>query len=243
MLYRPRQHAVLNAHCAVGFEGTGQLIQCGTGGHDIIHHQYGFAGEIDVAFKRMADVFCTLFPRQGGLRCGVALAADVFELQRDAQLPRQRAGNLDGLIKAALLQSLGRQGHGQDEVGDGGSPRQHRQLGTEKVGAGKTVRILDRLDHPVDREVIVPEGGSGVERWRMLHARTAHCGTRGRQGALRAALRGQTRQVVMAVSAQRGMMARCTVTRCPTQQTIARQPGCHGSAQDCLDGACCPIFD
>ena len=58
------------------------------------------------AVKRMANVFGPLFPRQAGLRCGVALAMDVFQFQRDAELLRQRAGDLDGLIKAALLQPL-----------------------------------------------------------------------------------------------------------------------------------------
>ena len=134
------------------------------------------AGKIGRAGEGLPDVLPALFPRQAGLRCGVADPLAGIGQQRNVELPRQRTRQFQRLVEAALVKTCRMQWHRQQAV--------RQDLDLRQQGSGQTVcqyqllPELERLHQLVERKSVSEGGDGAVERRRALQAAAADLAVR-----------------------------------------------------------------
>lgn len=205
--------------CAVQFENTSAFIDRGAGGHHIVDQQHALASEVAPTFKSAAHICPALLERQVGLSRRGSGADDMVEvdgyLERLAKCP----GDLGRLVEPALDHSLWVEGEGNnpvkiffyDALGQQlAEPGRHRQL----------VAILQSVNDPVKRKVVMEQCNGSFEIGRVFQASPAAFAVRGLVSAEWAKIGWQSGKVCTAFRAEQLIPAVC-----PAQQATARQQG------------------
>lgn len=169
------------------FQGAGEFVETGSRGHDIVHYDEPFPGNVHRTFEYPLDVALAHFPGQCRLRHGIEAAAIAVDQQGKAAFFCQEAGNFQRLIEATLFQSLRGQGNGHQTVGI----RQVRCPGQHHFGQpsaeGQLMAIFETMNEVADREGIAKPGKGCVKPGRLGKAGPADRRSGGRLCANRAA--------------------------------------------------------
>ncbi len=186
-------------------QGAGELVQGGTGGHDIVNHDHMLAAQVQCAFKGAADVLLALLPGQAGLWRGVERFRIAFNRQRQIEPMRQGAGDFQRLIEATLGKALPGQRQRHHEVAGCRFRRCDLQQGLGKIACdGQAMVILERLHQPIERESIAKARSRRIEMRPLLETGAADCARWCRQRTDGAIWAGEAGQVVGAGRAEQG---------------------------------------
>lgn len=179
-----RHHPGAHLACPCLAQGARQLIdRCATG-HDIVHHGDMLSLQIHSADKCLAHVFPPLLPRQRRLRQRVAHTLASPLQQRNFQLVRNPARQLQRLVEAAFAQARRVQRHGHDAV-RAGLDALHQPACQLRCQQQLFVE-LQRPDQRIHRKGIGKYCHRAVKSRRMAKATPANRAIRRGQGAHRA---------------------------------------------------------
>mmetsp|Transcript_62038 Transcript_62038/g.146935 ORF Transcript_62038/g.146935 Transcript_62038/m.146935 type:complete len:275 (+) Transcript_62038:1087-1911(+) len=176
---RAGDHPGLHVHRAGLAQHTGDFEQRRAAGHHIV--QQGDAAALQrpdaqrVDREHAAHIGPAIGELQAGLGAVVTHAQQQSGIAAQPAPPRQRLGELMGLVVAALAQPRDGQGHRQQPVGRADLGRAERGIEPRQQALAQVqgLVVFEVLQQPVPREAVVQRRHRAVQRWRLGQATAA----------------------------------------------------------------------
>lgn len=200
-----------------------QFVQARPGGHDIVDQGDGATGQVHIASEGGAQVLSSRVKRQLDLGRRIAHPAAGVVQRLQVEQATKMPGDQGRLVEAAFAQTVGVQGHGDDEFREGLRTDASGQAFGEKTRNGEFAPVFQGMYQAVERMCVEVHRFALCECRGAPQAGAAGLAMRRRQGALRAARFGQYRQIGEAAWAERPGLAACAAKQAGLRAEFARK--------------------